>query len=378
MGYFLRVLRATILKEIRILRRNKVTIGLVVLAPLMFWSGFVLLMGGVYSQGIEAGLVVLETEPGYFTNGLIEILGAPDEIPPNLILREMDNDTASALFKTGEIMLVIVIPDGFEESLSQNESTSVGIWVNNFHEDMTKNLRMPVIRKLDLFYQTYLGEDASVDFDYTLLRPYTYPRLGYMTWTMSIYAVMFGALFMGGSLMTQEFEDKTIEEIEMASHSPAAITVGKLLTGASIGFIAPPVLLLLGFVGFGIWPKGDIITYMLLSLPLSITASGIGIILGSLVKHSVYIVPISALSSLFYWIMGGGMVPLLIAGLSFGIADTYSPISNAYRSLTEMFVDGTSSSLFVDAGILWMAAVAFLLFAHLAVKRLLRLGNRTL
>ncbi|MFW9977879.1 MAG: ABC transporter permease [Candidatus Thorarchaeota archaeon] len=372
MNPFLRVLESTIRKEFRILRRNKAKIGLVVLSPLMFWSGFVLLMGGVYSQGIEAGLVVLETNPGYYTNGLIEILGEHDEIPPSLVLLEMDNDTAYSLFASGEIMLVIVIPEDFEEALGQNETTNIKIWVNNVHEDMTKNLRMPVIRKLDIFYQTYLDDAPLVDFDYELLRTFTYPRLGYMAWTMSIYAVMFGAMFSSGSMITQEFENETFEELEMANQSPIAINAGKMLTGMSVGFIAPPILMIIGLLGFGVWPSGSIGVYLLLTIPLAIIASGIGIVLGAIARSSIYVVPLAALSSLFYWIMGGGMAPLLLAGLGFDWVDSYSPISNAYRSLTSMFVDGNYASLIVDLGVLGISILATLIIAPLVTDRLSR------
>ena len=162
MNQCLRVLLSTMRKEYRILKRNKSKIGMVVLSPLMFWAGLSLLMGGVYSQGIEAGLVVLEENPGHYTNGLIDILGQHDDIPPSLLLLPMDEDTAKNLFDDGSLMLVIVIPDGFEDALASNQSTSIEIWTNNQHEDMTKNLRMPVIRKLDIFYHQYLEDEALV------------------------------------------------------------------------------------------------------------------------------------------------------------------------------------------------------------------------
>ncbi len=370
----IRVLLSTMQKEFRILRRNKSKIGLVVLSPLLFWSGFVLLMGGVYSQGVEAGLVVLETEPGYYTNGLIDVLGEHDEIPPSLVLIEMDNDTAYSLFETGAIMLVIIIPEGFEEALAANQTTSIKIWVNNVHEDMTKNLRMPVIRKIDIFYQTYLNDDSLVDFDYELLRPFTFPRLGYMAWTMSIYAVMFGAMFATGSMMTQEFENETFEEIEMANQSTIAINAGKMLAGASIGFITPPILMILGLLGFGVWPNGNIGVYLLVAIPLAIISSGVGLMLGAFARNSVYVVPLAALSSLFYWILGGGMAPLLLAGLGFGIVDSYFPFSNAYRSLITMFVDGIYSTLLIDMVVLGAFSFALLVLAPLIAERIARLN----
>jgi hypothetical protein len=366
----LNALVSTVMKEFRVLKRNKSKVGLVVLSPLMFWCGFALLMGGVYAEGIEAGLVVLETEPGYYTQGLIDILSAHDEIPPSLVLIPLDEPIAQSMFDEGSIMLVIVIPTDFEDMLSSNQSTSVDIWVNNMHEDMTKNLRMSVIRKIDLYYQTYLPDDAVVDFEFTLLREETYPRLGYMAWTMSIYAVMFGAMYGASSSLTKEFEEATWDESQLSGQSLHAVYCGKMLVGASIGFIAPIVLLLIGLLGYGVWPSGNIIVYLAIAVPLAIISAGIGIVLGAFARSSVYVVPLAALSSLFYWIMGGGMAPLLLAGLSFDAIDSYSPFSNAYRSLTNMFVDGIYTTLAADLLLLWTVTIAVLVIAPMASDRL--------
>ena len=372
MNQFLRVLTSTIKKEVRVWKRNKTKVGLIVLVPLLFWTGFTVLMGGVYSSGIEVGLVVLEENPGYYTEGLVEILGEPDDIPPSMVLIQMDESEAEALFDSGDVMLVIVIPDGFEDAVSNNDSANIEIWVNNMHEDATKNLRMPVIRKLDIFYQTYLPESSPVDFDYELLRPITYPRLGYMAWTMTIYAVMFGAIFAAGSNMTQEFENGTFEELELANQSPIAIHAGKILVGSCAGYLAPPFLLILGWLGFGIWPNGDIIIYLALTILLAILGASIGVVLGAIFRHSVYMVPLAVLVSLYYWIMGGGMAPLMIGGAQFDIIDSYWPISNAYRSLVTMFVDASYKTLGVDLLILGIASIGMLILAPILANYIAR------
>ena len=166
MNQYLRTTRACFIKELRVLKRTPQKIVLVILLPLMFFLGFSMLMGGVYyGEGVATALVVEEQNPGYYTNGLIEILGQYDNIPPRLNPITMDEETANNMFLNGEILLVITIPEGFEEALANNHTTSIDIHVANIHEDLTKNLRMPVIRKLDIFYHEYLSNDSLVDFE---------------------------------------------------------------------------------------------------------------------------------------------------------------------------------------------------------------------
>ncbi len=370
MSSFARVLFSSFIKEMRVWRRNPPKLMLVVLLPIMFWIGFNVMMGGVYSTGIEAALVVEEDSPGYYTNGLIGVLGEPDPIPPSLQLFRMDTDQANTMFENGDIQLVITIPQGFEQALENNEATFIHIQVGNLHEDMTKNLRMPVIRKLDIFYQTYLENDSIVDFDYETLRIYTYPRLAYMSWTIAIYSIMFSAMYIAGSSMTQEFEQNTFAEIEMSNQSPTSIYTGKLLSGLTLSYLAAPVLLLLSWLLNGTWPNGEFLIFLALTIPLALLSACLGIIFGTVFRNSVYLVPIAAFASMFYWIIAGGIAPVSMVGISFDIIDSYSPFSNVYRSLVLMFIESAYTYLLMDLGVILSFAFVFMVVSPRIADRL--------
>jgi ABC-2 type transport system permease protein len=370
----LRVVRASFTKEMRVWTRNKRKLSLVVLLPVMFFAAFTLLMGGVYyGAGVEVALVVEEQNPGVYTNAFIEILEEYDPIPPRLVPIVMDADTASRSFDNGDILLVITIPSGFEHAISNNESTSIHIQVANVHEDLTKNLRMPVIRKLDIFYQRYLSQDAKVTFEVENLRSFTPPRLAYMAWTISVYAIMVGSIFGAGSAMTQEFEQETWDELNLSNQFPHSMFLGKMLSGVAISYIAPPLILGLGFILFGVWPKGNLLSFMILTLLLAIFCSGIGLMLGAVFRNSVFIVPLAALSGIFYWIVGGGIAPLELVGVTFGAFNEYLPISNVYRSLIRMFVEGSYGTIIIDLTVIGTFALVFTLLSPFIADRVARI-----
>lgn len=370
-----RVVKASFVKEIRVWRRNPQKIVLVILLPLMFFAGFGGLMGGVYfGSGVETAVVLNEQNPGVYTDGLIEILGEYDPVPPRLDPILMDAETANRLFQNGDILLVITIPDGFEDALTNNESVSIHIQVANIHEDLTKNLRMPVIRKLDIFYQTYLLNDSLADFKMVNLRPFTPPRLAYMAWTLSVYSVMFGAIFAAGSAMTQEFEQETMDELTLSNQSPIAIYTGKMLSGVVISFAAVPFLFILSYLLFGVWPNGEILTFLLLTFLLALFCSGIGIITGAFFRNSVFVVPVAALGGVFYWIVGGGIAPLELVGASFGTFNEYLPVSNVYRSLIRMFVEGGYVTLPIDFLVIGIFAAVFLVISPMIADRVSNLN----
>ncbi len=374
MNQSLRTVRACFIKELRVLKRTPQKMVLVILLPLMFFLGFSMLMGGVYyGEGVATALVVEEQNPGYYTNGFIEILGQYDEVPPRLNPIIMDSESANNLFQNGEILLVITIPEGFEHALENNLTTSIDIQVANIHEDLTKNLRMPVIRKIDLFYQEYLSNDSLVDFEVQNLRAFTPPRLAYMGWTISVYAVMVSAMFIAGSTVTQEFEQQTLDEITLAGKSPSAIYVGKILSAVSVSYLAPLFIFFLSYILFGVWPNGDIFVYLALTFPLAIFSAGIGLIAGAVFRNAVFIVPIAALAGIFYWITSGGIAPLELVGVSFGAVNEYLPISNVYRSLIRMFVEGSYSSLLIDVGVISTFAIIFAIISPSITTRLVQL-----
>lgn len=373
MSEFIRVFHAGVKKELRVWLRNKRRLGFVALFPLLYYFAFVLLMGGVYAgPGVDTALVIEEQNPGVYTNGLVEILGEHDPIPPSLRLIKMNAETADALFENGEILVVITIPNGFEEAVTNNVSTSIHIQVNNAHEDMTKNLRMPVIRKLDFFYQTYLPDAAISDFEVELLNEFTPPRLAYMAWTILIFGISFGGLFLSGSTTTHEYEQETLDELLMSNQSVHAIFMGKMFSGVILSYISVPAVFLLGWGLYGLWPQGTVLAFLALTLPLSIYSAGLGVIIGAVVRNSVYMVPLSALGALFYWIVGGGIAPLSLGGIGFEVLNEYVPFSNVYRTAIEMFVQGTYTYLHVDILVIWSFAVAFLMMSPILADKLSR------
>jgi len=206
------------------------------------------------------------------------------------------------------------------------------------------------------------------------LRPFTPPRLAYMAWTISVYSVMFGAIFAAGSAMTQEFEHETMDELILSNQSPNAIYLGKMFSGVIISFTALPFLFLLSYLLFGVWPNGNLLIFLSLTFLLALFSSGIGIIAGAIFRNSVFVVPVAALGGIFYWIVGGGIAPLELVGASFDISNEYLPVSNVYRSLIRMFVEGSYVTLPVDLTVIGIFAAILLAISPMITEKVAQLN----
>ena len=117
------------------------------------------------------------------------------------------------------------------------------------------------------------------------------------------------------------------------------------------------------------WPNGDILTFLSLTFLLALFSSGIGIIAGSIFRNSVFVVPVAALGAIFYWIIGGGIAPLGLVGATFGTFNEYLPVSNVYRSLIRMFVEGTYGTLIIDLSVIGVFALVFLIISPIIANR---------
>ncbi|MFX1483072.1 MAG: ABC transporter permease, partial [Promethearchaeota archaeon] len=195
------------------------------------------------------------------------------------------------------------------------------------------------------------------------------PRLAYMGWTIAVYSVMFGGIFAAGSAMTQEFEQVTMDELVLSNQSPSSIYLGKMLSGALIAHVALPLLFLLSFVLFGVWPNGDILVFLILTVLLALFSSGLGLIAGAILRNSVFLVPVAALGAIFYWITGGGIAPLELVGVTFGVLNEYLPFSNVYRSMIRMFVEGSYGTLLTDLSVIGLFALVIMILSPVLADR---------
>ncbi|MHA1771764.1 MAG: ABC transporter permease [Candidatus Thorarchaeota archaeon] len=186
------------------------------------------------------------------------------------------------------------------------------------------------------------------------------PRLAYMSWTIAIFSIMFVSMYIAGSAVTNEFEAHTLDEITLSFAPVDSIFIGKIISGVISSYLVVPVLLLLGLVGFGVWPQGDLLIFLLLTLPLGLFSASVGVLLGSLFKNSVYLVPLTAMLSLCYWILCGGIAPLQILGMGSESINLFTPFFNVYRSLVAIFISGTSPTLVWDIVMIWVFALVLL------------------
>ena len=97
---------------------------------------------------------------------------------------------------------------------------------------------------------------------------------------------------------------------------------------------------------------GDVFVFIALTLPLAVFSAGIGIIAGAVFRNAVFIVPVE------------------LVGVGFGTVNEYLPISNVYRSLIRMFVEGSYSSLFVDLGVICIFATLLMIISPIVADRI--------
>lgn len=185
--------------------------------------------------------------------------------------------------------------------------------------NLVKNLRNRLTAAALRLWNDELGSRAVVIEEHPWLpRDVSYGV--YFGMAMLPLTTFMAASFIGAILAAQEFEFGTIVEYRLAPASVALILGARLtrlvLTAfASAGILLTAIGLRTGFWPDSLWQVG------LILLPVAVTAGGLGVTAGLLMRRSIPAFLIGLVSSFVLWLMGSAF------GLAAGFGGGYEVIS---------------------------------------------------
>jgi len=150
--------------------------------------------------------------------------------------------------------------------------------------------------------------------------PRDVPYTVYFGMAMLPLTAFLAAMFIGGILTAQDFEFGTIMEYRLAPAAPALVLGARLTRLVLSAFVSVGVLLLALGWRTGVWPN-SVWRVALTLLPVVVTASGLGITVGLLLRRSIPTLVVGLLTSLGSWILGSAF------GLAAGFGGLYEQIS---------------------------------------------------
>jgi ABC-2 type transport system permease protein len=296
----LRRLGSIVVKELRQLRRDRLTFAMIIGIPTMqlILFGYAInldvrnLETAVLDQADTARS--RELVAGMASSGVLKIgriVSSPQEI--------------ESLMRAGEISAAIVLPPDFETRLERRDRPAVQIVVDGSEQVIqaaARQLAHTQARRRG--WTTNIGGIEVVNFYNPERRAAvnTVPGLVGMILTMTM--VLFTAI-----ALVRERERGNLEMLIATPVSPWELTVGKIVPFIGIGLVQTTVVLLLGDVLFNVPLRGSLAELYLAALVFITANLSLGILISTLTKTQFQAMQMSFFTFLPQILLSGFMFP---------------------------------------------------------------------
>ncbi|HTY74791.1 MAG TPA: ABC transporter permease [Candidatus Nanoarchaeia archaeon] len=247
--------------------------------------------------------------------------------------------TANSMLQDEKVAAIITIPSTFDEQVA-NGTGKVLLTINNVDFDFSDDIRRSVDRSIvefdapalisDELVNTSLPNAYHVALDEQYIRETNVDWFHYQFVPTFVLLVLNVGLVGTACLCALDGESKTARMLAMSPQSSWLLVSGRILGGVFACFaIVLPAVLLGATVGFISLPINQLPALFGIFLGTAFCASGIGAIIGTLIKGSRYVAFLSSIIAIYLFLIGGGfttieLVPHWLQNLSAFIPTRYS------------------------------------------------------
>jgi len=290
-----------VLKELRQLRRDRLTFAMIIGIPTMqlILFGYAINLDVRHLEG-----AVLDEANTARSRDVIAALEATDVI--DLHYRATSADELAGLLQEGKISAAIVIPDDFENRIEHGDRSPVQIIV-----DGSDQVIQAAARQLARFPVPYRDDWLTGRGNIEVVNYYnperraainTVPGLIGVILTMTM--VLFTAL-----AIVRERERGNLEMLIATPVSPWELTIGKVLPFVGIGLVQVTVVLLLGKFLFVVPVRGSLFELYVSALVFIIASLTLGVFISTLARSQFQAMQMAFFTFLPQILLSGFMFP---------------------------------------------------------------------
>ncbi len=253
----------------------------------LFVPSFMLILFG-YALNLDvknAPFVVLDKCNAFYSRELISYLSHNEYFTLSGYVdsyEEIENQ-----INTGKIKFAIIIPSDFERKLFSGASAEIQIIVDGTQSMTASNIIGYLNAYINNFTMKYNFKNISVSFPQVVLMPRIWynPELktanffipGLISFIMMIMAVVATSL-----TIVREKERNTIEQLIVSPIRMYELITAKLVAPLMIAFIAAMLILLTGYILFGVNIKGNMILLLIATIIFLLTSLAFGVFISVL------------------------------------------------------------------------------------------------
>ena len=299
----LRRLWAIVVKELRQLRRDKLTFAMIVGIPTMQ----MLLFGYAINMDIRhLPAAVLDQAHTAQSRRIVTAIAQTQVL--DFDYRARTPQDLDALLRKGEISAALVVPPDFERRLIERDRPPLQIVVDGSDQTVQQAVRQLAALPL----RTLLDPDASAPpANVEIVNFYNPGRrapINTVPGLIGVILTMTMVLFTAMALV-RERERGNLEFLIATPVSPMELTVGKVLPFAGIGLIQVTLVLLLGVAVFDVPIRGSLLDVYAASLVFIVASLALGVFLSTLAKSQFQAMQLAFFTFLPQILLSGFMFP---------------------------------------------------------------------
>jgi ABC-2 type transport system permease protein len=303
---------AVIVKEFIQMRRDRVTLGMLIMIPIM---QLILFGYAINSNPKHLPTVVLDADHTYLSRSFLQ--GVRNTKYFKLLDITQDPKRADYLMNIGKILFIIKIPPGFSHDMIRGEKPNI-LLTADATESMAAanafsaiNLLSGQVFDRDLDGALKYLQQSQMPYNLTIHAKYN-PELitqynivpGLMGVVLTMTMVIITAL-----AITREYERGTMENLLATPVRPIEVMLGKLIPYIIIGYVQAMLIITAAFYMFHVPINGNLILLFLAAFPFIAANLSIGVTFSTLAENQLQATEMSFFFFLPSILLSGFMFP---------------------------------------------------------------------
>jgi ABC-2 type transport system permease protein len=296
-----RRLFAIVLKELRQLRRDRLTFAMIVGIPTMQ----LVLFGYAINLDVRhLTAAVLDQANTVRSRELVARMQATDVL--DFRYRAETASDVDALLRTGEISAALVVPRDFENRLERRDRPAVQLVVDGSEQVIQAAARQLAAFPLedDRGWTTAISPVEVVNFYNPERRAAVNTVPGLVGVILTMTMVLFTAI-----ALVRERERGNLEMLIATPVSPWELTLGKVLPFVGIGIVQVTVVLVLGRLLFDVPIRGSLAELYVAALVFIVASLSLGVFLSTLARSQFQAMQMAFFTFLPQILLSGFMFP---------------------------------------------------------------------
>jgi len=369
---FFRNAMAVARNEFREFTRNRtaILISLVVL-PLFFTTSLGAGQGSAgttFSPTAEIPIVFVDEDLTVASGRLWEtLISSPDF---HGLIQEYTKDNAVAQLGKGGIYAVIVVPQGFQQSLRNNQTAQLVLYTDDGEPGLSDSVQSALTRNVQNFNPNVEVQPQRLSSSSSIVEVIQKGAIfaGFNIGLTTVLGIVqiFASFYEIAGGMSREREAGTYARLLLSPVSIGSIVLGKTLFDLVLNLVRTFIVLGFAVYAYGARPNTDMATLLALSLFLALVTMGLGFLVSSLKVGTRAVVILEFFLILFLFAFSGLIIDKeLLRGFSQTVS-ALLPFTYGLDALKRAILLGTPlTELYADLGAVGMSAALFFGVAYL-------------